>query len=241
MKDALRDRLVCGLSSPSIQKKLLSEPNLTLDKVIEIAVSMKLTAKETVKLKNGQEVEVKHPTNKLSETCKACFRCGKTNHDSDSCFHKKSQCHGCKEIDHLGKCYPKKLPKPKSVPSNPGSSKHRPLGPSRHKTGFQQKGRKDKSKVKYVEETESRYSDYSDNESETVDWPIFTIKSSKQKEITVNLQIEGQSHNMELDTGASISILSETDYQKYFKHKLLKSSNVVLKTYTNELFLYSVK
>ena len=39
---------------------------------------------------------------------------------------------------------------------------------------------------------------------------------------------------MELDTGASISILSETDYWKYFKHKLLKSSNVVLKTYTNE-------
>ena len=111
---------------------------------------------------------------------------------------------------------------------------HRPLGPSPHKTGFQQKGKKHKSKVKYVEETESRYSDDSDNDSETVDWPIFTIQSPKQKKITVNLQIEGQSHNMELDTGASISILSETDYWKYFKHKLLKSGNVVLKTYTNE-------
>ena len=36
LKDALGDGLVCGLSSPSIQKKLLSEANFTLDKRLKL-------------------------------------------------------------------------------------------------------------------------------------------------------------------------------------------------------------
>ena len=231
LNDAIRDRLVCGLSSQSIQKKLLSEADLTLVKAVEIAVSMELAAKETVKLKNGPEVEVKHNTNKLSDSRNACFRCGKTNHDPESCFHKKSRCHTCKEIGHLGKRCPRKQANKKSPPSCSGSSMSGQYGSSTRKTGIPQKGKKSKSKVKYVDDC---VKDDSDDDSEAADWPIFTIKSAKQKEITVNVKIEGQSHNMELDTGASISILSETNYKKYFKHKPLKRSNVVLKTYTNE-------
>ena len=179
---------------------------------------MELAAKETVKLKNGPEVEVKHNTNKLSDSSNACFRCGKTNHDPESCFHKKSLCHTCKEIGHLGKRCPRKQANKKLPPSCSGSRMSGQYGPSTRKTGIPQKGKKSKSKVKYVDDC---FKDDSDDDSEAADWPIFTIKSAKQKEITVNVEIEGQSHNMELDTGASISILSETDYKKYFTVKTL--------------------
>ena len=91
LEQALRDRFVCGLSSPSIQKRLLSEADLTLKKAVEISVSMEMAAKETVKLKSGPAVEIKHVGNKLSTAPKECFRCGKTNHTPDFCFHKKSQ------------------------------------------------------------------------------------------------------------------------------------------------------
>ena len=85
-----------------------------------------------------------------------------------------------------------------------------------------------------MDNAECHESECSNDESEVPNWPFFTIKSSKQKEITINLEIEGHPQKMELDTGASVSILSETDYYENFKAEPLKPSNVVLKTYTNE-------
>ena len=38
--EALRDRLVCGIRDTVIQKRLLSEPNPSLDRVLEIARGM---------------------------------------------------------------------------------------------------------------------------------------------------------------------------------------------------------
>ncbi len=37
VEEALRDRLVCGLRNESIQKKLLSEVDLTLQRAVELA------------------------------------------------------------------------------------------------------------------------------------------------------------------------------------------------------------
>ena len=82
--------------------------------------------------------------------------------------------------------------------------------------------------------TEADQFECSNEESEVSDWPIFTIKSAKQKEITVNLEIQGHVQKMELETGASVSILSETDYYEHFHSEPLRPSSVILKTYTNE-------
>ena len=43
----LRDRFVCGISSDSTRRKLLSEANLTLDRALEIARSMEQADKDT--------------------------------------------------------------------------------------------------------------------------------------------------------------------------------------------------
>ena len=40
LDEALRDRLVCGLGDEAYQKRLLSEPELTIDKALQIAQSM---------------------------------------------------------------------------------------------------------------------------------------------------------------------------------------------------------
>ena len=48
---AIRDRLVCGLRSEGIQKRLLAEAELTLTKALEIAQSMEAADRNTQHLK----------------------------------------------------------------------------------------------------------------------------------------------------------------------------------------------
>ena len=45
LNDALRDRLVCGQRNESVQKRLLSEANLTFSKALKLAQSMELADK----------------------------------------------------------------------------------------------------------------------------------------------------------------------------------------------------
>ena len=50
LNDSLRDRLVCGLHNELIQKRLLSEPSLSLAKATEIVLAMEAAAKDTLEL-----------------------------------------------------------------------------------------------------------------------------------------------------------------------------------------------
>lgn len=46
--DALRDRLVCGLRSETIQKKLLAEEDLTFDSAVKISTAMEMAEKDVL-------------------------------------------------------------------------------------------------------------------------------------------------------------------------------------------------
>ena len=52
--------------------------------------------------------------------------------------------------------------------------------------------------------------------------------------IIVSLSLNGQKLDMEVDTGAAFSVISEATKQALFRNKTLHSSNLVLKTYTDE-------
>ena len=54
LEEALRDRLVCGLKSVQIQKKLLAERDLTFKKAFETAQSMELANKEDFRRQQGR-------------------------------------------------------------------------------------------------------------------------------------------------------------------------------------------
>ena len=109
--EALRDRLVCGISSQTIRRKLLGEADLTLKKAVDIAVGMELTDKETTQISAVQQV---HKV-QLQE----CFRCGKHNHSPDKCFHKLSECHICKRKGHISPKCPQKISSKPPASSKP--------------------------------------------------------------------------------------------------------------------------
>ena len=73
-----------------------------------------------------------------------------------------------------------------------------------------------------------------DGEPETEFLTMYPVKMTSAKPIRVSVVINGQSLDMELDTGASVSLISESTYFKLWNSDslpTLKPSKVRLKTY----------
>ena len=51
LEDVFRDRFICGLSNKAIQRHLLSEPDLTLTKVMDLAQAMEGAERNSKSLK----------------------------------------------------------------------------------------------------------------------------------------------------------------------------------------------
>ena len=120
LNNMLRDRLVWGMRDAGIQKKLLSEPDLTLDRAIRIAQSTE-TAEQNLKEMDSEAHKAIHYMSKKQYNGKRgessaikredrgnerdyrCFRCGKTGHDEWECYYRDSVCHNCKNRGHLAK------------------------------------------------------------------------------------------------------------------------------------------
>ena len=219
LNDALRDRLVCGLRSEGTQKRLLAIKRLTLSEAMDLAQAMETADKNSKALQGSKDVAV----NSFSKTInpraprrnlpaqRPCHRCGKTNHEASKCRFIDAVCRKYGKVGHIAPvCYSKK----KSQSAQPGSNRTtRPTGSSR---------------TYYLE---------TDQVSNSMDdLHLFAIEaSSKTKPIKCEVTIEGVPLIMEVDTGAEVSIISEATRKSLFLGLKPTRSNVVLKTYTEEV------
>ncbi|UYV73699.1 hypothetical protein LAZ67_11000422 [Cordylochernes scorpioides] len=100
LEDSLRDKFVCGLSDSRIQKKILSEGDVSLARVMEIALSME-AAEQTIKLFHAGELEksvdkLRIEMQRESKNGKRkCKHCG--NLHRDSCRFKDAVCFKCRK------------------------------------------------------------------------------------------------------------------------------------------------
>ena len=203
LKDTLRDRFVCGLRNVAIQKKLLTEKNLTWDTALEIAQAMEIVAKQTEQIKNEATREPEAiQVNKVAQQPErySCFWCGKGGHAARTCYFKDKQCHKCHNTGHIARMCPKEK---------------------------MSKERKNKG-INVVDE---------ETESEDQDCGLFDIQvvnGHTPDKIMVNVNIEGIQLGMELDTGAAVSVISESTYHSKFRHIPLQHSDIILHTYSGE-------
>uniref|UniRef100_A0A8C3IEG0 CCHC-type domain-containing protein n=1 Tax=Chrysemys picta bellii TaxID=8478 RepID=A0A8C3IEG0_CHRPI len=102
LNDALRDRLVCGLYSEAVWKRLLTEAQLTLQKAVDIAVSMELATKEAQSIGASPRVHKvsQEPTHKTVGS-QECNRCGKPGHQASECWCKDRVCRHCGKKGHI--------------------------------------------------------------------------------------------------------------------------------------------
>ncbi len=208
LQDALRDRFVCRLKTKSIQKWLLTEAALTFLKAVEIAVSMETAARESQQLSNSLKVNALSLQEKGGNNC---YRYGRTNHNERDCYFKDQLCHNCGNKGHNSRVCRIK-------------GKHNVK--SKWRKNVQQK-----KKVHQMDVEDSSSDDTTDTE---LALHVMT-KKEEFSHICLRPKVEGKILEMELDTGAAVSLISRELYNAQLAHKPLCTTDVILKTYTGEV------
>ena len=199
LAEALRDCFVIGIRETTIQKKLLTKATLDLKTALETAVAMEAADRQALELNNHGEVNRISDNNRTYNDHqkvfqKNCFRCGKNNHGHDDCYFREVECYKCKRKGHIS----------------------RQCGKTREPISERPKKRPSKIHSITAEESSAEDEEEFINSIPQEEWPIFTIaKSGRDNVLKVTLSINDKPMEMELDTGASLSIVSEEEMGTY--------------------------
>ena len=210
LQETLRDRFVCGLRHEAIQRRLLSESSLTYKNALEIARGMEAADKDTKSFKTTDSMIKKiesHSPEKAAS--RICYRCGRSNHNPMKCKFKDATCHKCGKTGHIAPaCRSSKSPQRKQPRTTP-----------------------QRSKTLHVEAEEQSPDDANSSDG---DFKLLKLSKNSSDPIMVSVKLNEQSLEMEVDTGAAFSVISEVTRQAVFEKETLYPSDLVLKTYTDE-------
>lgn len=218
----LRDRLVCGVNDDKIQRRLLSERELTYKKAVDVAIGMEQAAKGAADLQCSKgEVNIVRsgPQSSKSENrsvMKDCWRCGGNKHSPAECHFKDKDCFNCGIAGHTSRM----CRKPKQQSNRKGLSANK---------GDKSAPNKYSQKQKYLEEDDNEQSDNNDSMNE---YSFYRMGEQKEKPLLTTVELNNIQIPMEIDTGASKTVVSEVTMNKL--NTKLKPTHVKLRTYTGE-------
>jgi hypothetical protein len=213
LDDMLRDRLVCGINNDSIQRRLLGEVTLTFKKALEIAHAMETAA---INSKDIQAANASVPQGAVHRLFKdgrgkpmTSVECYRCGgaHLANDCGFKDAACHNCQKKGHIAK----KCRGAKKPWKKEWESKPQ-------------------MKTHHVQ---------SEEPEEQCSFNMFNIDLSgpRADPICATLHINGKELTMEVDTGASVSVISQTTYSRLWgsgKAPALRKTNIRLRQYTGE-------
>ena len=220
LDQALRDRFVCGVRSEALQKKLLTEAELTIKRAQEIAQSMESADLSSKDLKGDASTRdvtdpIHHATSSAfphnagrGKKFQPCYHCGR-RHDPKTCKFKEATCHGCGKQGHI-----RPVCRTTGPPTADGGRKKKP---------DQRKRRGGASKWLDIDEEDKDV------------LSLFVLEGDvSQPPIQVTMSLNGFPIDFELDTGATVTVMSKQKFREYFPDRPLEQSLVWLKTYTGQ-------
>ena len=230
----IRDRLVCGVNDSRIQRSLLQEPRLTYEKALEMAQSIEAAAKDVQKLQPMPSVQTVHRSQKQFISSSQCYRCG-GNHSSNSCRFRSVTCRACGKRGHIAKVC-RSRPKghqqlqTKGTPLHSVSKADSPPSelPPDHRTSLNTVSKDENPPPELLPQSRPSHGG-----ADT--YSLFTLNGHVQP-MVVSVKINNQDVLMEVDTGASLSLVNKDTYELFSQRKMaeLKPTEFKLHTYTGE-------
>lgn len=235
LNEALRDRLVCGLRDTDTQRKLLTTSSLTLAKALDIAQGAE-AAQTNLKALKGEETH-------LHAVGKACHRCGGTAHDQYDCWYREQNCNYCGKQGHKASvCRARKVTaKSKTRPSTnryrqadetsrPSTNRYRQADETTDRARSSNRATPKDNKYVSTSVVSEEAAETSDSEYLSLN----RVGEAATPPIKVSMLINSKPHVFELDTGAAVTIMSQSVFQKSFPELVPEESSLLLKTYSGE-------
>ena len=237
LNDMLRDRLVCGINDSSIQRKLLSEGStLSFDNAFKIALSIESATQQSAAMHPQQQFTGNRSHEsilKVSDTSRVppfkgqesnCFRCG-SKHNPATCPFKDQNCFFCNSKGHTARVCRKKAKSNKSNVHNQhqvGDEKY----PSPVTLGTN------------VGHDQIHESPYLGGENDNL-YNIYRCEIQREQPIFVTVNLDSIPTKMEIDTGASLTVMGEAMFSHLFPRKAssLEATDIKLRTYTGEFII----
>ena len=251
LNEYLRDRLVCGLNSQPIQQKLLAVKDLNLTKALDIARSFEAATKDA-KLLGGagtgsagsvhhaakvegmeheqdclhrlqqQQQRVRTKDSRDSRDTRECYRCGNQGHISTTCRYSDYTCRRCGKQGHLERrCRGEKKETGTGGASKQGASKPAAIRTVCACTAHGDGGAGDP------------------NHGDGLNMDLLSLYRLGRQEaadpVMVDVMVNGGPVRMEVDTGAAVSVMSQSSYERIRGDQPLRESGLKLKTYTGEI------
>ena len=195
LNDMLRDRLICGVRDDKIQQRLLSEANLTLDGAVTLATAVERAQSNLKDLRDVNDLPNVHAVHTVQQKVKkryaqkSSFRCGK-GHPAVECRFKNAECFVCFRRGHIA-----------TVCDEKGKGTTIKQKTTSKKQGADHVTSNNVEDVKAVECDDGEQIEYIHS--------IHTMRHKKVPPFNVTLKINGLVVRMEMDTGASLSIINE--------------------------------
>ena len=220
LSDMLRDRLVCGTNVKSIQRRLLVEPALTFEKALAMALAAEAADKDSKRLTGATDTPyLESVVNKVGHTKPPSDRGTKTTWKRQTSPPATvSECYRCGGKHTAAACHCREF-----------------LCHFCKKKGHlakmcRQKVKSMKEQAKFVTESDTPASgEYS---------ALFQVTSGRNKPYRITIDVNGKPLLMEIDTGASVSVVGEGTFNNIREGKStveLQKASTQLKTLQREV------
>ncbi|XP_070394031.1 uncharacterized protein [Dermacentor albipictus] len=225
----LRDRFVCGINNTAMQTRLLELPYHSLDNVVKAALAIEAAAKYASEISRATGSPSEEAAfNKLATKDSTCGCCGGAHYPSQ-CQFSQAQCFTGGKTWHLVRvCRRGRMnSKQKQQPgSSPGTTQARGQGSHRKRTRWQRAAASSSSSV-------ARFHVLAEGPPIFDMWHTGLVPSSVPPYM-LTVEICGHPVSMELDTGASASVMVGKLLKRTFPCVSIKASGVMLRSYSGQ-------
>lgn len=207
LQEALRDKFVCGIANMAVRSELLSKDH-NFTRAVEVAQGMEAALTQATQLDSASTSFIREEA-AVYQVKPKCTACG-WFHPHGKCRAEKWECFTCKKKGHVAKMCRSRPKEKRGKPKKYNKNNH--------------------TKVLFTEETSADSSGDSSNDINTIAY----AGGRKVEAYKIKMRVQGKLLEMEVDTGAVVTVIPKRLWMKSFKKIPLRPYKEGLNTYSGE-------